>query len=418
MTMLKDRDSHDRMLDLFLIWSIVAAEGTVTREQLRRRLLDSRDFRERHELDVEDESHVKVFNTRVFRDLASLRGPWPREKGSGKKPVEALRDCPLESLDLDGEEWIRPTGWLPGLWLGLATESGEPDPARVLAFREFLAEVRLAIDPKGPGYVWLEAMERAVAALPYDGPEPRKPEPLVELFTIPQRFVRNPAVLDPGPLQAASWKVLFEALEHRKFRIEIELKQQEKVRIPGQAVTYETRTISPTRLLRFNGRQFVEGVEVKGGQHLVIFPFARIREIRWSGQAIRKEDLAWGRARAPEARLAWGLDGYEREGRRKKPAPQRVVLRFRDAAIGLVEEEPGHEEANLVRETVDGQRTLRYEVTTLVGTHFVRWLRAWGPQVEVLEPASLRDRLRKEVAEMVALYARSAAATTGQEESL
>lgn len=399
----ENRPPRVRILDLLEIWATVAAEGSVSRERLRTKLVASTSLQERHGLSLEDAEGLKRFNTRLHRDLQSLRGDEVLEEDLLE---DVPNDWPLISFRKQGEEWIRTTGALPGLWIGLQNQRGELDPGRVLAFREFLDEVRLAIDPHGPAMSWLEKLDRLVKDLPAPGRPPRIRDRMVELYTVPMRQVSKPGIPDRRALDEDSCRVLFDALDRQQTRIEVVLTRKQAERIPGQPANQpERRTISPTRLVQFNGRQCIEGVETSGGRALVIFPFARIRQIVSTDQRVVPEDLAWAREQAREARRAWGLDGYEREGRRKNRPSERVVLRFRDSSIGLVEEEPGHREATLTREKVDGQRTLRYEVVTVVGHHFLRWLRAWGPEVEVLEPADLRDRLRRESAQLAARYA-------------
>ncbi len=401
----ENRPPRVRILDLLEIWSTVATEGAISRDRLRAKLVASSPLRQRHDLNLEDAEGLKRFNTRLHRDLQSLRGDEIVEEDL----LDLVQnEWPLLSFRQQGEEWIRTTAALPGLWLGLASASGDLDASKVLALREFLDEVRLAIDPHGPGMRWLERLDHLVRTLPVGGRAPRSRDRLIEIYTVPLRQVSRPGIPDRQALDEASCKVLFDAIEKQQTRIELVLTRKQSQRIPGLPPNQpERRIISPTRLVQFNGRQCIEGVETSGGRALVIFPFARIREILATSQPVVPEDLQWGRVRAREARNAWGLDGYEREGKRKNRQPERVVLRFRDAAIGLVEEEPGHHGAVLTREKVDGQRTLRYEVETVVGHHFIRWLRAWGPEVEVVAPGDLRERIRQEAEDQAERYAGS-----------
>jgi len=162
-------------------------------------------------------------------------------------------------------------------------------------------------------------------------------------------------------------------------------------------------TIAPRRLLRFNGRFRLEGIVRRGGNRLQFIPLHRIRTLELTGEPVDPATFPT----AEEDRLlagSWGLDAEEKLSHPAKSLIERVVLRFHGDAIATIEDEPGHPDARLTRERIRGRKALRYEVETILGPYFKRWVRTWGPEVEILEPLGLRAEFRAEAQAMAARY--------------
>jgi predicted DNA-binding transcriptional regulator YafY len=84
--------------------------------------------------------------------------------------------------------------------------------------------------------------------------------------------------------------------------------------------------------------------------------------------------------------------------------PDRVILRFQPEVAHYVRARDWHATQRLV-DRPDGGVELRMDV---MGAELVRLACEWGQQVEVVEPAWLRDRVRDELAAALARYQRTA----------
>jgi len=92
---------------------------------------------------------------------------------------------------------------------------------------------------------------------------------------------------------------------------------------------------------------------------------------------------------------AWGIMyGGEPEG---------VVLRFAPSATRRIKETRWHPSQSL-EETPDGGCILRLEITH--PKEMVYWIRGWGPQVVVMAPDWLRERIAREARETARVYER------------
>jgi predicted DNA-binding transcriptional regulator YafY len=80
---------------------------------------------------------------------------------------------------------------------------------------------------------------------------------------------------------------------------------------------------------------------------------------------------------------------------------QDVVLRFAPEAFRRVHETCWHPSQSLAEES-DGSCTLRLQVAH--PREMLYWIRGWGPLVEVLEPASLREQVAAEALATAAMY--------------
>ncbi len=107
------------------------------------------------------------------------------------------------------------------------------------------------------------------------------------------------------------------------------------------------------------------------------FKIERIRDVALTPRTF---DLPEGKGVEGALRRAWDIIADQ------PPTP--VVLRFTPAVASRVEEATWHASQQVVRES-DGSSTWR---GTVAGTIEIRlWILSWGDDVEVLEPAALRE---------------------------
>jgi CRISPR-associated endonuclease/helicase Cas3 len=92
---------------------------------------------------------------------------------------------------------------------------------------------------------------------------------------------------------------------------------------------------------------------------------------------------------------AWGIWTSEEE-------PTEVALRFHPRVAGRVRETRWHSSERVEAEGVDG--ALIWRATIAEPQEMLPWIRGWGAEVEVLEPAGLRDQLVKEARRLARLY--------------
>lgn len=81
---------------------------------------------------------------------------------------------------------------------------------------------------------------------------------------------------------------------------------------------------------------------------------------------------------------------------------QVVRLRFSPLTAARVKKLCYHPSQQVVEELADGSVVLQFEVCGLI--EMQSWIMQWGNQVEVLEPAALRKRVRDQASSIVALY--------------
>ncbi|NLG48935.1 MAG: WYL domain-containing protein, partial [Chloroflexi bacterium] len=93
-------------------------------------------------------------------------------------------------------------------------------------------------------------------------------------------------------------------------------------------------------------------------------------------------------------RSAWGIQFGEQT--------EDVALRFVPGVTRRVKESVWHP-SQTVEDTPDGGCLLRMQVAN--PTEMVYWIRGWGPQVKVLEPAWLREQMAREAREVARIYA-------------
>lgn len=429
---LEDRSAVNRALDLFDIWSVVAQAGIISRTRLGQILRSDPVIRERYLLDA-DPDRIKRFNVRLFRDLKVLVGELaPDRDETDDDPEPDMDPDPrlggagllVSHRDLKGREWFYLGSALPGIFLGLRQEQGrktrrstgsripeecfccpEIVPPEILAqtavqdaplpapirrsMGAFLAEAIHAVDDAAPAFEWLQRLERLYRIR--FGVAPRKDQ-FVNRHLVPS-FGKSREHLRRN-LDHDSWNGILEALE---FGFRLNLKVQ------GEAATVN---LSPRRLVRYNGRFRLEGIRRYGGKRLQLIPLYRVQKVTVLSERVDPSDFPSAEETAA-LDLTWGLDASERLNREAEPHKQRfqrIVLLFSGQAISTIEHDPGHPEAQLTRLRVKGRRALRYEVNTIVGPFLKSWIRMWGPEVEVLEPASLRGELRDEALALAERY--------------
>ena len=92
-----------------------------------------------------------------------------------------------------------------------------------------------------------------------------------------------------------------------------------------------------------------------------------------------------------------------RFGLMSRPNSERVVIRFKGFSARFVLEYHRSQSDKIQRE-MDG--SVLFERTTGITDDFVRWIIGFGADAEVLEPESLRNRMRKEAYGMLGMYVR------------
>lgn len=288
---------------------------------------------------------------------------------------------------------------LPGVLLDLsapplpADSSIEPPqnprPRTYAAWRlgVALAELdqRLPVrDPSRPGRRLVSRLKRQYEAL--YGPMEGSP-------AIAHRHLL-PAISER--IEPEVWNVVLDALTGAPTRLRLVVTGLSKRRDGAR----DPISVEPRRLLVLRGRPHLEGRRFPDGRTLLI-RMAHIRSAEPSGpiEAPRPDPIF-------ERLLdrTWGADAT---GHPDAPSPslERVVLEFHGDACSAIREEPGVPDAVLTRGTMpDGRTVLRYEVETVIGPRFLSWVRGWGPDVEVLSPISLRERVRLEALERLQAY--------------
>lgn len=133
---------------------------------------------------------------------------------------------------------------------------------------------------------------------------------------------------------------------------------------------------------------------------VVMYKIARIERASCSGETFEiPENFDEGKI----LKSAWGIW-------RGKGEPKRVRLRFEaGAATRRVRESVWHQSAERL-DLPTGGCELTVEVSEV--TEMVPWIRSWGPQVEVLEPAWLRDQMLGEARRLGEIYGSGASQVT------
>jgi len=122
------------------------------------------------------------------------------------------------------------------------------------------------------------------------------------------------------------------------------------------------------------------------------FKLERVRSVSLTGERFEKPAAFDIDAYTATAWGIWGHGGRE---------PVSILLRFSPAVAERVRETVWHD-SQRVEDQPDGSLLFRASVAEPLEMY--PWIRGWGADVEILEPASLRERFREEVASMRKMY--------------
>ncbi|MBI4880445.1 MAG: WYL domain-containing protein [Planctomycetes bacterium] len=201
-------------------------------------------------------------------------------------------------------------------------------------------------------------------------------------------------------LRAFAGRVSFEDEPRRVVRPRVlnallaALREQRLVRATyGTPAENRARVVifAPRRLAWIGGEWYVDGTE-------------RGRARRYAVSRLSAAVL--GGAALPEPRADRGLEERKRFLRFPPPAGRevaRVKVRFTAAAAPWVLERVWHRQQS-VRRKRDGSLLLDFPAPSLFEAF--RWSMAWGPEVEVLEPAALRRAVAAAARNMAAIHGR------------
>ena len=156
--------------------------------------------------------------------------------------------------------------------------------------------------------------------------------------------------------------------------------------------TETVRTVQPHYLLHFRGETYlIAWCEWREGFR--DFYLGRVREWR-----LLPEDCAF--VRRPE----FDLDAYLRQSLHLQRGQEQVTVRARFSAYQArwVRERQYHS-SQQIEELPDGGLILTVQVAGI--EEVKRWLMGYGADVEVLEPAALREQIRREIEILQKIYA-------------
>ena len=143
----------------------------------------------------------------------------------------------------------------------------------------------------------------------------------------------------------------------------------------GKVSAYE---LGPLHLLAYHGNWYLLALNAAKGR-VESFALSRFRRIEGLGRTFdRPQDFD---ARA-HARQAFGIAGGEK--------PMKIRLLFEPKLAVYISERQWHPSQTL-KKRPDGRVELRMETTGR--KELVRWVLSWMPDVRVLAPKSLRDRI-------------------------
>ena len=148
----------------------------------------------------------------------------------------------------------------------------------------------------------------------------------------------------------------------------------------GKVSAYE---LGPLHLLAYHGNWYLLALNAAKGR-VESFALSRFRRIEGLGRTFdRTQDFD---ARA-HARQAFGIAGGEK--------PMKIRLLFEPKLAVYISERQWHPSQTL-KKRPDGRVELRMETTGR--KELVRWVLSWMPDVRVLTPKSLRDRITLKLA--------------------
>jgi predicted DNA-binding transcriptional regulator YafY len=148
--------------------------------------------------------------------------------------------------------------------------------------------------------------------------------------------------------------------------------------------TVKRYLLEPYHLLAYHGNWYVIGKSMASGK-IATFAISRIRELRATGEYFEVDAEFDAEAHIASA---FGIVRGEE--------PFRVRLRFSVTVAAYIRERVWHP-TQRIEEQPDGGIIL--ELETDGWKELVRWILSWQPDVQVLEPARLRERIREKLAQ-------------------
>lgn len=171
----------------------------------------------------------------------------------------------------------------------------------------------------------------------------------------------------------AMWLAVSEATDRRE-RIEMAYQK-----FDGTVKRY---TLEPYHLLAYHGNWYVLGKSLSSGR-VATFAISRIRELSPTGEFFEVESAFDAKAHIASA---FGIV--------RGDEPFRVRLRFAPTVSAYIRERVWHP-SQRIEEQADGSIELAFE--TAGWKELVRWILSWQPDVQVLEPLRLRERIREKL---------------------
>lgn len=152
--------------------------------------------------------------------------------------------------------------------------------------------------------------------------------------------------------------------------------------------TVKRYLLEPYHLLAYHGNWYVIGKRMLSGR-IATFAISRIRELRRTGDFFGV-DAAFDVQE--HIASAFGIVRGEE--------PFRVRLRFSPTVAAYIRERVWHRTQRITDYLPDGGVEL--ELETAGWKELVRWILSWQPDVQVLEPARLRERIREKLTQGLA----------------
>ena len=175
-------------------------------------------------------------------------------------------------------------------------------------------------------------------------------------------------VIDP-----AIWEAVARAIERR------DILRADYRRFDGKSGTYE---IEPIHLLAYHGNWYVLA-RSRGSDKT--FALSRFGKVEPTGKCFKRP-----------AGFDWRAFSREAFGIAHGEKPERIRLLFSAKVATYIRERVWHP-SQILRERRDGSLEMRLE--TSGHKELVRWVLSWMPDVEVLAPRSLHDRVREKLRE-------------------
>ena len=175
-------------------------------------------------------------------------------------------------------------------------------------------------------------------------------------------------VIDP-----AIWEAVARAIERR------DILRADYRRFDGKRGSYE---IEPLHLLAYHGNWYVLA-RSRGSDKT--FALSRFGKVEPTGKCFKRP-----------AGFDWRAFSREAFGIAHGEKPERIRLLFSAKVATYIRERVWHP-SQILRERRDGSLEMRLE--TSGHKELVRWVLSWMPDVEVLAPRSLHDRVREKLRE-------------------